>query len=52
MTLLITGIIVAAFVAAVYFASTIKGWLHRQESQIGAKVKADVNKVTQTTPVL
>lgn len=52
MELFITVVIVAVFVAAVYFATQIKGWLHGQEKAVGAKLKADVDKVSQTTPVL
>jgi hypothetical protein len=29
----------------VLFAVVIKNWLHRQENQIGAKLKADIAKV-------
>jgi hypothetical protein len=38
-------IVVALLVAAVYFAAKIKGRLHKQESEIGAKLKADIEKI-------
>lgn len=44
--------VVALLILAVCFAPEIKGWLHGQERAVGAKIKADVDKVSQTTPVL
>lgn len=39
------SIVAVLLVTVVYFATKIKGWLHKQESEIGAKLKADIEKM-------